>query len=328
MIMNETMNIAIALNNKVIVPAYVMLRSLVINNAENSICIYVLHSELTDENMMLLTDAAHYNTDRASVHFIKIDPDKTKGLPCNMFWSAEMYYRLMLPDLLGEQIDRILYLDIDMIINQNIYDFYNTDFEGKLLIAAKDVEFDHIISIDSPEARERNEFFRYLTTCGMTYFCSGMLLMNLEKMKGEYTYEKYMEIFESIRDKQILPDQDLLNYAHYKDVKLVDELKYGLFTQTAHKNGMTYDYVKNNVPILHFTGQAKPWTCNLIRYDIEKIWWEYAKTAPFYYSILEQVFFNMIDNTLTERKFDELIAENNELRQTINKCQKIIQRLT
>lgn len=73
-----------------------------------------------------------------------------------------------------------------------------------------------------------------------------------------------------IEDSVVLPDQDLLNYIHYKNVKYVDEYKYGIFAQTAHSQGLTYDNIKQNAYIIHFTGQAKPWTVNLVRYDIEK----------------------------------------------------------
>lgn len=33
---------------------------------------------------------------------------------------------------------------------------------------------------------------------------------------------------------------------------------------------MTYEEVKSNVLILHFTGQAKPWIVDFVRYHIEK----------------------------------------------------------
>jgi len=326
--MKNTINIAIALNNQVIIPAYVMIHSLVINNTENPLCLYVLHSELTEENMNLLKKAMQLDKNNNVIHFIKIDASKTIGLPYNEFWSLEMYYRLMLPEILGNDIERILYLDIDIIINKNIWNFYHLDFENHMLIATKDVEFDSIIALDQPESRKRNAFFLELKKQGMTYFCSGVLLMNLKRLKSKYTFQHYIDIFQTIKDKIILPDQDLLNYVHFKNVKLVDEIKYGLFTQTAHKNGLTYDYVKNNVSILHFTGQAKPWTVNLIRYDIEKIWWEYAKTTPFYYNILEQVFYNMLDSSFTENKFNELIDENNKLKSIINDCKNLINKLT
>jgi lipopolysaccharide biosynthesis glycosyltransferase len=90
---------------------------------------------------------------------------------------------------------------------------------------------------------------------------------------------------------------------------------------------MSYSQVKDSAVILHFTGKAKPWTINLIRYDIEKIWWEYAKTLPFYNEMLEQVFYNSMESDFAEKQFQTIIRENDELRQMLAKCNSMIKRL-
>lgn len=321
-------NIAIALNKEVLAQAYVMLRSVAKNHTSSQVCVYVLHSELSNENCAFLQDALLRGRADHRMVFLKIDPAKVEGMPYNRLWSPEMYYRLMLPDLLGERVDRILYLDIDMIVNKDITGFYNTDFEDCLLIAAKDMEFQSILSLDEPGSRTRNAFFKELAKNGMIYFCSGMLLMNLAKLKGQYSFEKYKEIFFRVSDKMILPDQDLLNYVHQGQVKYVDELQFGLFAQTAHKMGMGYREVSEQVSILHFTGRAKPWTINLVRYDIEKIWWEYAKDAPFYAELLESVFYHSMESHFTEDRIHALMDENEKLRTLVQKCQWMIQNLS
>lgn len=320
-------NIAIALNKKVLPQAYVMLRSVAKNHISGRICVYVLHSELSSENCAFLQDALLRGMEGNRMVFLKIDPAQVSGLPYNQLWSPEMYYRLMLPELLGERIDRILYLDIDMIVNKDITEFYNTDFEDCLLIAAKDMEFQTILSLDEPNSRTRNVFFKELAKDGLVYFCSGMLLMNLAKLKEQYSFEKYKEIFFSVSDVMVLPDQDLLNYVHQGQVKYVDELQFGLFAQTAHKMGMGYKEVSENVSILHFTGHAKPWTINLVRYDIEKIWWEYAKDAPFYAELLESVFYHSMESHFTEDKIHALMEENDKLRILLQKYQLMVQGL-
>lgn len=320
-------NIAIALNKKVLPQAYVMLRSVAKNHISSRICVYVLHSELSSDNCAFLQDALLRGMEGNRMVFLKIDPAQVSGLPYNQLWSPEMYYRLMLPELLGERIDRILYLDIDMIVNKDITEFYNTDFEDCLLIAAKDMEFQTILSLDEPNSRTRNVFFKELAKDGLVYFCSGMLLMNLAKLKEQYSFEKYKEIFFSVSDVMVLPDQDLLNYVHQGQVKYVDELQFGLFAQTAHKMGMGYKEVSENVSILHFTGHAKPWAINLVRYDIEKIWWEYAKDAPFYAELLESVFYHSMESHFTEDKIHALMEENDKLRILLQKYQLMVQSL-
>lgn len=322
-------NIAIALDQNVLCPAYVMLRSLAINNSASQVYVYVLHSKLTKVDCDFLQDALTQDNDNNRMIFIPIDASKTANLPYNHLWSLEMYYRLMLPELLGDKLDRILYLDIDIIVHKDISDFYNMDFEGNLLIAAKDMEIDNILTQDTPEAHNHNIFFKDLIEKeNMTYFCSGVLLMNLAALKEHYSFDKYLEIFYKISDCILLPDQDLLNFVHYKQVKFVDEKRFGLFTQTAHQLGMTYDDVYSTVSIFHFTGQAKPWTVNLIRYDIEKIWWEYAKQTPFYYEILEQVFFHYLKNHFVEDKIQEMADENNALKELLHKYQCLVEKLS
>lgn len=238
-----------------------------------------------------------------------------------------MYYRLMLAELLGSRLERILYLDVDMVVNKDITDFYYTDFEGHLLAAAKDMEFATILAMDEPGSRARNAFFQKLAQEGMTYFCSGLLLMNLPKLREAYSFETYRQVFLSISDYIILPDQDLLNYVHRGQVKFVDEFQFGLFAQTAHQMGMSYENVSKTVSILHFTGQAKPWTTNLIRYDIEKIWWEYAKDAPFYGKLLETLFYQSMESCLAEQKIDALLEENQHLRAMLDQCRVLLQKL-
>ena len=90
---------------------------------------------------------------------------------------------------------------------------------------------------------------------------------------------------------------------------------------------MTYEEVKNGTAIIHFTGRAKPWTVNLIRYDIEKIWWEYAKDTPYYIPLMEQLMFNIMDSRLVEDTINGMLSENEELKVLIRRMQGVIEQL-
>lgn len=79
--MDKTMNIAIALEQKVMFQTYVLLHSLIVNNTAHPVCIYVLHSELMEEHCRLLEKAADCLDTRSEIRFIKISPDKTNGMP-------------------------------------------------------------------------------------------------------------------------------------------------------------------------------------------------------------------------------------------------------
>ena len=79
---------------------------------------------------------------------------------------------------------------------------------------------------------------------------------------------------------------------------------------------------------LHFAGYSKPWLVNLIQYDIGKVWWEYAKDSPFYWELLETVFYDSMESSIVEDKLQELMTENSELKELLNRCQTIIRKFS
>ncbi len=173
------MNVAIALNRKVIVPAYVLLTSLFCNHPKDGIDVYVLHTELTTDDMKLFKELAE-QYEKKAVKEMYVDRSGWQELPETYDWSIETYYRLMLPDMLPESITRILYLDVDMVVNRRIVSFYEMPFEDKLFICAEDFRFDEELEMCS---KKRYDVFKALKDQGMKYFCAGMLLMNIDGLR-------------------------------------------------------------------------------------------------------------------------------------------------
>ena len=320
-------NIAIALDNVLVLQSCVLLYSIGINNQNEDITVYVLYSRLNDEDMYMMQSSVN-EFPGIKLNFCFIDKEIFGDLPDYEEWSIETFYRLALPDILPGDVERILYLDIDMIVNKSLTELYYLDFEGNLLAAGKDSKFEDELAISMDKCHERFDLFSKFKEDGYIYFCSGLILYNIKDMRNVYTVTKYLSDFAPLADILAMPDQDLLNLTHKGRVKYVDENLYGLFTWPAHERGMTYEQVKTTAVVLHYAGRAKPWTTNLVRYDIEKIWWEYAKNLPFYNELIEQVFFNSMSSTLTEETILKLNAENAQLRELLIKCQKVLQAKT
>lgn len=136
-------NIATALNRKYLEYTVVMLCSLCENNNEH-IDAYLLHSELIPQDIDLIKNSlSKYNITIISVKINKSDFDDR--LPINTQWSIETYYRLMLMDILPESVNRLMYLDVDLIINGSIEELYHVDFAGDDAIAVDDSNGKHTI---------------------------------------------------------------------------------------------------------------------------------------------------------------------------------------
>ena len=132
------MNIAIAINEAYVPYAYVLLYSIFKNNDDKKIKIFLLQDDVKKESLNKIRELIECNGATLETPLIHIE--KTHRIFYeNYDWPKEICYRLELPEILPEEIDRILYLDADMIVQKSLEALYNMDFEGNELIAAKDI---------------------------------------------------------------------------------------------------------------------------------------------------------------------------------------------
>jgi lipopolysaccharide biosynthesis glycosyltransferase len=291
------MNIITALNRKYIPYTVTMLVSLGINENEH-VDAYLLNSELTNKDMEEIRNAlSEYDVE---AHSLSVDRKKfSDRLPYNSQWSIETYYRLMMLELLPQTIDRILYLDGDMVINKSLSDLYHAEFEGAEIIACDDKS-----GLNTPDSYgpKHNEMFREAYAQGYRYFNAGVMLLNIEEMRKKYSFQTYLDAIDAWDYKMEAPDQDILNWVHWKKVAYVDCMVYDLFARVAHNAQITYEEVKEGTAIIHFAG-AKPWDNGNFHFDIERLWWDYAKRTPFYDRLLVE----FKDSALRDKTVEEYI---------------------
>ena len=293
------MNIVTALNRRYIPYTTVMLLSLGMNNDETA-DVYLMHSELLESDIdeMQAIVAEH----GVVLHSLPVDRGKFNDrLPRSRQWSIEAYYRLMMLELLPKKIDRALYLDGDMVINKSLKELYEMPFGDASLIVADDKS-----GLNTPESyyAKHREMFAEAYKSGHRYFNSGMMLLNIESMRKRYSFQTYLDAIEAWNYEMEAPDQDILNWVHWREIKYVDYQKYNFFARIAHNAGITYEEMKAAVAIVHFAG-AKPWDNDNFHFDIEKLWWDYAKLTPYYRSLLER----FIETSLVDRSVPDYLKE-------------------
>ncbi len=297
------MNIATALNRKYIKYTVVMLVSACENNAEH-IDAYLFNSELEKKDIVEIQGSLEgYDI---SIHSVYVDRNRLSDrLPRNSQWSIEMYYRLMMTELLPQDTDRILYLDVDLVVDGPLVDFYYQDFNGAELIVLDDKGGKNV-----PESYgdKHREMFREAYENGHRYFNSGVMLVNLNLLRKKYGFQTYLDAIEAWNYEMEAPDQDILNWVHWKNVKFDDFRKYDYFARVAHNDNVTYEQAKRDIAILHYAG-AKPWEYSNFHYDLERIWWEYAKLTPYYFEMLER----FVELSMTDTTIEEYLNEITEI---------------
>lgn len=133
----KQMNILVGFNDSYAVPTQVMLKSLIENN-NCTIDIYVLYILLSDASKKLLLSL---KSKRVNIYYIQVKESDFDNVPVMDGYSKEAYIRLFAHTYLPENVERILWLDGDLIINGPINEYYDQSFDGKLYIADRD--FDH-----------------------------------------------------------------------------------------------------------------------------------------------------------------------------------------
>lgn len=307
------MNIVTSLNQKYVKYAYVMMTSVLENN-EEPIHFFLLQSDLTASDHEIFSSLTEkYGCE---ITYLDIDASRFSSdlITTSDNWSLEAYFRLLLIQILPDEIDRILYLDVDIIVNKPLTDLYYQDFEGNNFCVCREITFDGSF----PDYRQ--QVFADLLEKGYDYFNSGVMLWNIENLrKQNYTFDRYMEVARAANHKLLAFDQDVLNLTHHGEIKYVDEYLYDLFPRFAYASGIHYEDVVKETVILHFTGE-KPWQGKYIHYDIEQIWWDYAKKTPFYQEFMETFLQECLASSFV---YDIVKKQSDE----IQKVQAFLQRL-
>lgn len=242
------MNIAISLNSKYINAAKSMLFSLQ-KYAKEPITVWLLNHSLSNREVQRLKSfLIKYNID---LSVIPIGPSFFDDMPLvseNQF-SIEMYYRIFIPWLLPEMVDRALWLDSDIIISGDITEFYNLDLNEHCIAACEDGRY-----INTRTRGQDNE--RLGLDENHRYFNSGVLLMNLNLIRRSFSQEEVCTLAGRMREKLVYPDQDILNCLYQNRVMYAD---YHLYNCGVNRIHLLTDEEKSNIRILHYYGLNKPW---------------------------------------------------------------------
>ena len=247
----------------------VMINSLYENNKEERITVHVIVDKLSDNSKLSLTKITQkYNQ---SIYFHEVKGFALLQLPNLKDYnlSAAAYLRLFIPEILTE-LNKIIYLDCDLIIRKKITALWNTAIS---LYAIAGVE-------DAPYFPDKFERLNIPSQFG--YFNSGVLLMNLKKLREEKFTSKAIEYIRDNFNKIVHHDQDVLNALLF-DKKIFIPLTQNMmdvFSQEKPFIQQKYlselNNCKNDSVIAHFAGKLKPWMC-WIKSPFYKEYYKYLK---------------------------------------------------
>ena len=115
----------------------VMLCSIFESNKTNDLDVHVIDGGITTGNKEKLINLSHGYS--RTLHFHKIDPRIYGNFSrYSTHLTPAPYYRLSIPEIIDKKIEKILYLDCDIVVIKDLKPLWETDIEGYLVAAVVD----------------------------------------------------------------------------------------------------------------------------------------------------------------------------------------------
>ena len=245
-----------------------------VKNSNKDRCYHaiVLHEGVTDENRKRIeslgTDNFKIDVIPMKNNFDALDDRMSNRLRCDYF-TLTIYFRLFIPAMFP-QYDKAIYIDSDVVLADDIAKLFDIDLGNNYIGACNDLSI-----ADVPPLVSYTE--NAVGVKAHEYINSGVLLMNLKKLREKKFEEHFLKLLNTYHFDSIAPDQDYINAILNGKILYLDKR----FDTMPNNNRPECE----NPIIIHYNLFEKPWCYDGIQY--EKEFWRYAEDCGFIDEIRE-----------------------------------------
>lgn len=271
------MHIVCCTDHNYIMPTGIMICSVCENNSDISITFHIICNEnvSVEDKSDLNNIVIKYNQ---AIRFYNIENEipacftvGKDNQPQHITISS--YYRLFLADILPSDIEKVLYLDGDIVVRKPLKSLYDSDIKGYSIGAVIDMSQSNISYYNR---------LKYSPSCG--YFNAGVLLINLSFWREHNLIKEFIDFASNYPDRIKLHDQDILNFV-LRDRKLNLPLSYNFQSGFLYKHeyrNFSWEYDEEiercclDPHIIHYTCPIKPW-CENCDYPYKSAFFKYRE---------------------------------------------------
>lgn len=265
------LDIAYGIDKNFFLGCAVSISSILIFNPNLNFSFHIFTNHLSDEfekNLNLL--ARHYKT---NITLYLVDDVSLSKLPTTKNWTIATYFRFLVADYFYQKIDKILYIDADIICKGSLEELLMLPIVENIAYVVTD--------------KDDIWWNKCATRLGedkltKSYFNAGFLLMNLDKWHEFNINGKALELLSDTNKSKKFThlDQDVLNLLLLDKVKYLDK-KYNqqvsINYELKYKNS-TYSPHLDQAILIHYIGPTKPW----------HIWANHYKCAQYFIKAKQQ----------------------------------------
>lgn len=215
----------------------VAITSVLLNNLSSHFDVHII-TNFMEEKLKQKLDTLSKNY-KCSFHLYIINNlDKISQLKVSAHVSNATYYRLIMAEILPKHIDKILYLDSDVVVISPLEELYNIDLENYFIAAS---------GFSGTLVKSKG-------------FNSGVMVVNLEKWRNEQISTKVIDFATQNRNKLPYHDQSALNRVIKQNYLIIDR-KWNFQVDLSPRKIQKPDdnIALKNARIIHYIGSSKPW---------------------------------------------------------------------
>jgi lipopolysaccharide biosynthesis glycosyltransferase len=277
--------VAFAADENVALGLYVAIFSLLTHLSDTVDCtVFVADGGLrfsTKEKLSKLVD----EFTNARIATIQLSTQRLEHLKDPTYVGRGSYLRFLIPERVQDQYDQVIYLDVDVLVLQDIGKLSSVDMEGTTVMACQDYVF--------PTITEARNVTKVSEVAGLPletpYFNAGVLKIDTERWIKRRITEKSIDLLEENPTQLVLDDQDALNATLYNDWSILhpvwnvqlnwvsDEKNEIKLKNYSKKN---FEEVLRNPGILHYNHSVKPWNMGFAG-QYRKVYLQHLKHSPY-----------------------------------------------
>lgn len=292
-------------------------------SAGNFYKIYVLFNKLSVYHIQKLESIKDKNLCVKCVNVSRLIDEKGAELVTRAHFTKEMYYRLLIPEILPF-FDNVIYLDSDLLVNRDLGEMPISFLGDNYLAAVRNYV----------GRATRIRLARDFDLRAEEYFNTGVLIFNISAWLRDNLVQRCFDYLKKVDlGKLIYPDQDLLNVICRGKVFYMDET-WNFYWNMLHGDP---EYVKlcrtvskrlvNNYSILHYASDKKPW--NQPELDLSSVFWQAVEPSAFKMEILRKTMeqqkneVNRVSLKQRNRKL-YIFSKNSKTKKTLEEAYRVI----
>lgn len=175
-----------------------------------------------------------------------------KDAPTTDRYPVEMYYRIFAAQYLPREMERVLYLDPDLVVIGSLEGLYGMEMGDAFFAAASHVKEETLLEKVNQKRLDMEGI----------YINSGVMLLNLSALRKEQDVQAVIDYIAAHEKVLVLPDQDVISGLYDDRILPIDAHIYNMTERIltmGYLKGMDADWVCRHAAIIHYCGKNKPW---------------------------------------------------------------------